>query len=251
MAHDIAAVIVDTDCHTLAYNALFQSVSRFDVRQVIVYSDRPDAWPGYSVTPIAPLTSIADYNTLIIKRLAEDLRCAHALVLQFDGFILNPQEWAPLFQHYDYIGAPWPDDPAHPVGNGGFSLRSRRLVDTVARLDYPDATEAEDVFICRRMGDTLTAQGLHFAPRDVAAHFSVEFPPVRWPTFGFHGIFLLPDVYQNAPDYLVNNLSDRVIRQRANYLLPDLQRHAPAAAQALVARLQALQARAATLHPEH
>lgn len=220
MSLSISVVIVDTDCHALAFNALHQSVTQFDVQQVIIFSDRPEAWPGYPVICIDPITSIEAYNQLITKRLAEELICDHALIIQFDGFILNPQEWAPLFLHYDYIGAPWPNYSEHAVGNGGFSLRSRRLIEAVAELEYSDLSEPEDLFICRRMRPALEEKGLRFASREIAAHFSVEWPSVPWPTFGFHGIFHLPDVYRNNIEFLIDNLSDRVVRARWKYFFP-------------------------------
>jgi len=242
MAPDIALAIADTDQHALALNALRQSVARFPVRQVLVYSDRPQAWPGFDVLPIPTLRRIEDYNRLITRRLAEDLRCAHVLVIQYDGFVLNPQAFEPQFLAHDYIGAPWPQfaEGDGEVGNGGFSLRSRRLVDAVAALDYPDLCEAEDLFICRSARPALQAQGLQFAPRAVAARFSVEFPTVPWPTFGFHGIFHLPSVYRNDLDALVELLSNRVLQGKAGYLLPGITRLSPAAGQRYRARLAAL-----------
>jgi hypothetical protein len=241
MKRSIAAVIADTDCHVLAYNALHNSVSRFEVQQVIVFSDRPEAWPGYPVITIPKLRSVAEYNALIVKRLAEELRCDHALVMQFDGFILNPDRWAPLFQEYDYIGAPWPHHTGHNVGNGGFSLRSRKLVEAVAAMDYPDLTEPEDLHICRHLRPTLEARhGVRFATPEIASHFSFEYPHAPWPTFGFHGVFHLADVYRNAPEFLINNLSDRLIQSRVDWLLPGIRRVHPSMEAVYLARLQSL-----------
>lgn len=236
MSRSIAVVIVDTDCHALAFNALHQSVTQFDVQQVIIFSDKPEAWPGYPVIRINPIASIEAYNQLITKRLAEELICDHALIIQFDGFILNPQEWAPLFLHYDYIGAPWPNYSEHAVGNGGFSLRSRRLIEAVAELEYSDLSEPEDLFICRRMRPALEEKGLRFASREIAAHFSVEWPNVLWPTFGFHGIFHLPFVYRDAPDFLIDKLSDRLVKDRWQYVFPMLEKISPASARNLIKR---------------
>jgi hypothetical protein len=240
MKRNIAAVIADTDCHVLALNALHNSISRFDVQQVIVYSDRPEAWGGYPVIQIPKLTSVEAYNALIVKRLPEDLRCDHALVMQFDGFILNPDQWAPLFLTYDYIGAPWPHHTGHTVGNGGFSLRSRRLVEAVAAIGYPDLSVAEDLHICRTLRPELEATGIRFPSPDIAAHFSFEYPNVPWPTFGFHGVFHLADVYRNAPEFLINNLSDRLIKSRKDWLLPGIRRVHPEFEALYMARLQKL-----------
>ena len=234
---DTAIAIADTDHHVLALQALQHSVACFPVGQVIVFSDRPQAWPGFDVVQVPTLRRIEDYNRLITRRLADVLQRDRVLVIQYDGFVLNPAEYAPLFHHYDYLGAPWPQFAECGVGNGGFSLRSRRLVDAVARLDYADLSEAEDLFICRRSRPALEAAGLRFAPRALAAHFSVEFPMVPWPTFGFHGIFHLPGVYRERLDFLIDNLSDRVLRSRADFLLPAITRQSAEAGAALRRRL--------------
>ena len=245
----IAVAIADTDQPVLALQALRHTLARFEAGQVIVFSDRPEAWPGYEVQRIPRLQDMADYNLLITRQLAEVLRCDRVLVIQYDGFVLHPQEFSPTFLHHDYLGAPWPQFTECGVGNGGFSLRSRRLVDAVASLDYADPTEAEDLFICRRSRPRLEAAGLRFAPKAVAAHFSVEYPAVPWPTFGFHGIFHLPSVYRHGLGFLVDNLSERVLRGRADFLLPAIDRLSPEAGLAFRRRLVALQAAAGLAEP--
>ena len=240
IARRMAVVIADTDHHVLARQALRHTLSQLDAGQVIVFSDRPEAWPGFDVAATPQLQRIEDYNLLITQRLPELLQRDRVLVIQYDGFVLHPEEFAPLFLHYDYLGAPWPQFDDCGVGNGGFSLRSRRLVDAVARLDYADPAEAEDLFICRRSRPLLAAAGLRFAAKAVAAHFSVEYPAVPWPTFGFHGIFHLPGVYRHDLDFLVANLSERVLRSRTEYLLPAIDRLSPQAGQAYRRRLAAL-----------
>ncbi len=240
MTPDIAIVIADTDQHVLAFNALRHSLEQFAVRQVIIFSDRPQAWPGYAVNEIPKLVRIEDYNLLITRKIAEVLSCERALVIQFDGFVINGGEFSPIYAHYDYLGAPWPDAGPHDVGNGGFSLRSRRLIEAVAGLPYPDPSQAEDVFVCQTLRPSLEALGLRFAPKAIAAHFSVEFPPVPWPTFGFHGIFHLPNVYRNSLDFLIEHLSDRIVLSRSNYLMPAIERFSASAAQQLLRRLDSL-----------
>lgn len=238
----LAIAIVDTDHHVLARQALLHSLKAMAFHQVLVYSDRPELWAGLPVRTIPTLRSITEYNLLITQRLAQDLEADFVLVIQYDGFILNADQFSPHFLHYDYIGAPWPNFDHHEVGNGGFSWRSRKLVQAVAALDYADPAEAEDLFICRRMRPALEAQGCRFAPKAIASHFSVEFPAVPYPTFGFHGIFHLPSVYREMPDFLVDNLSDRIVKTRADYLLPGLTQLAPASAERLRQRAAALAA---------
>ena len=235
----IAVAIVDTDLHVLARQALLHSMRLMEQQglpfsQVLIYSDRPELWPGLPVIPVPTL------RLIITRQLAEHLSADHVLVIQYDGVVLNADQFSPHFLHYVYIGAPWPNYEDNNVGNGGFSWRSRRLVHAVAQLDYPDPAQAEDLFICRTMRDTLERAGCRFAPKAIASHFSVEFPAVPYPTFGFHGIFHLPSVYREMPDFLLDHLSDRIVKSRSGYLLPGLQVVAPETALKLQARLAAL-----------
>lgn len=121
--------------------------------------------------------------------------CSHVLVVQQDGYILDPALWSHRWPDYDYIGAPWPENLLAPqfqarnVGNGGFSLRSSRLCREVARLaGQRFVGQAEDVVICQELRPDLEKLGMRFAPLEVAERFSVEWRPAPGPTFGFHGI---------------------------------------------------------------
>lgn len=238
MSRNLAIVIADTSQHVLARNALLHSARGLDPRQVLIYSDRPEAWPEWTVQRIDPIADLAAYNRLVVQQLAEDLRADHALVIQYDGFVLDAREFSPLFLHYDYIGAPWPHFQDMDVGNGGFSLRSRRLVERVASKPYDGRVMAEDLFICRELRPELEqCHHLRFAPRQVAAHFSMESVPVPWPTLGFHGVFHLPMVYRERIDYLLEHLSLHTLRRWERMLRPAFARISPAAVEAFERRL--------------
>jgi hypothetical protein len=135
-----------------------------------------------------------------------------ALVFQHDGFVLNPSAWSDEFLCFDYIGAPWSmafnalDDWDHPTGgpyrlqNGGFSLRSRRLIQACAELYAASAIprpHPEDMSICIDIAAALEERGIRFAPLDVAARFSLEAfnsGSMKWNgQFGFHS-FKLTDI---------------------------------------------------------
>jgi hypothetical protein len=245
MKPNLAVAIIDTDMHVLAHQALAHTLRGMEqhglpISQVLIYTDRAALWRNLPVISVPALKSIKDYNLLVTQELANHLTADYVLVIQYDGFVLNPDQFSPHFLHYDYIGAPWPNHDRYEVGNGGFSWRSKRLVQEVASLNYADPNEAEDIFICHRMRETLERLGCRFAPKAIASHFSVEFPAVPYPTFGFHGIFHLPAVYREMPEFLVENVSDRILKSRSNYLLPGLQAISAAAAKALQRRLEAI-----------
>ena len=98
----------------------------------------------------------------------------YCLVIQWDGFVINPNCWNNIFFDYDYIGAPWPDKPENMnVGNGGFSLRSKKLIEWTSTLtDWTG--QNEDTFIVSTKKSELESQGLKIAPVEVATQFSVE-----------------------------------------------------------------------------
>ena len=143
---------------------------------------------------IAPLTSSAAYSHFMLKRLADIVEADFALVVQWDGYVLNPTAWHQQFLNYDYIGARWPHfDDDFVVGNGGFSLRSRNLLracqDSRILCDGP-----EDLVIGRTYRRFLEDEfGIRFASPTVADAFSFE-RTEQHETFGFHGVFNLVNI---------------------------------------------------------
>ncbi|MEZ0389889.1 MAG: DUF5672 family protein [Verrucomicrobium sp.] len=119
---------------------------------------------------------------------------SHMLCIHLDGYIVNPELWDPAWLEYDYIGAPWPEDlNKDRVGNGGFCLKSRRLLNRIAEIPWQDFPG--DVLVCSVFREQLIAEGFKFAPLEVAALFSIENKiPEHQPakTFGFHGTMNFP-----------------------------------------------------------
>lgn len=151
--------------------------------------------PGTAATwrRIPKIESRHAYSRFMLHDLAEHVATSHVLCVQWDGYVLDASRWDPAFLEYDYIGAPWPHfSDGMRVGNGGFSLRSRRLINACKALPIP--IEAEDVAICRTHRYLLEAQGLRFAPETLARRFAFERAPRRGDEFGFHGAFNMVDV---------------------------------------------------------
>lgn len=139
---------------------------------------------------IEPLKSRADYSDFVLRHLAAHIATPFALVIQWDGYVLEGSNWHEGFRQYDYIGAPWPQfDDGNTVGNGGFSLRSRRLLQATSRLPA-SAHEPEDTLICRtHRGWLETNCAISFAPEAVARQFAYERTVRHGGEFGFHGVF--------------------------------------------------------------
>lgn len=150
------------------------------------------------IVAINPIASIQDYNTFMLRDLVRYFNTSHVLVTQWDGFVLDPNCWRPAFLNFDYIGAPWPPELLledrfrernYIVGNGGFSLRSKKLQqvlhDHYHELDFTHPSE--DVVICQYNRAFLESKGIVFAPPPAARLFSWECEAYSGPTFGVHG----------------------------------------------------------------
>lgn len=156
---------------------------------------------------IPSIDSIERYSEFCIRDLAPYVSTDFALIVQHDGFVLNPDSWDDVFLAYDYVGAPWfvkeeywferfkfPEElrNTHVVGNGGFSLRSKKLLETSSRLAARGMFKTyhpEDLALCVYNRKDMEDAGIKFAPREVAERFSIEgHNHVYDKQFGFHGL---------------------------------------------------------------
>lgn len=145
---------------------------------------------------IPQLRSSQDYSRFVLHGLGQSITTSHCLIVQWDGFIVDPDAWEDAFLEHDYIGASWPQfSDGHDVGNGGFSLRSKRLLDACQTSGFVYAEEAEDLLIARRNRVWLESEhGMRFADQALANNFSFERSRTADRSFGFHGVFNLPTV---------------------------------------------------------
>lgn len=200
----------------MAQKALIYSLRGLDFGKVRLLTPRPPRRLDQRIDhiPIDPLCSLGAYSRFVLQDLVRYVETPFCLLVQSDGFVTRPEAWRDDFLDYDYIGAPWPKtsavrggadylihdiSEAGRVGNGGFSLRSRRLLEMCSKIDadlFGDL--AEDFIICRILRQYLCARGIRFAPLELAAQFALELPLAEVPcqpdqTFGFHGRHFDPD----------------------------------------------------------
>lgn len=227
MRPSTSVAIIDTESHALAERALRRTLDSFPADEALIFTDRAEPWGGRPIVQIDRIQSLTDYNRIIFEMLPAKVKTDFVLVIQFDGFAINARKFTEDFFDYDYIGAPWaaglvPDHGA-TVGNGGFSLRSRRLLQVLSTAPYPiDLTLPEDNLICLTLRERLERGGIRFAPLDVARRFSVESDRTERVTpFGFHGLHLLPLVFGEDQDFLIANLPERCFRE-GSYQLNNL-----------------------------
>jgi len=166
----------------------------------------PSVPAATEVIPQNGLDSIEGYNEFMMKGLNSYIETDFALIVQWDGFALDPANWQPVFLEYDYIGAVWPWMPSGiQVGNGGFSLRSKKLLEA---LQDPRVIShhPEDLAICQTYRHLLERDfDVRFAPPQVADQFSFERHP-HSKSFGFHGFYNFHRVF--ASDELRKRLEE-------------------------------------------
>lgn len=154
---------------------------------------------------IAPIRSLVHYSLFVLKRIHEFVDTKHLLIVQGDGWILNPESWDNEWLGLDYIGALFNQYDNPPImGVGGFSFRSKALMREVSSI-YPAWTETEestnalqnrldyyeDGVIAMGARAYLEKKGFKFATVEQGARFSAGGNPnnkyhIEKP-FGIHG----------------------------------------------------------------
>jgi len=190
----ITLVCVDTANHALALRALAKSMAGVCYGRTLLLTDALPAGvaapDGVEVVRIAAIGSRDAYSHFVLKALLPHIATPQALLVQWDGYVVNPAAWDPAFLDCDYIGAKWYwYDDGMRVGNGGFSLRSRKLLEALQDPRIALAG-AEDTTIGRTFRPLLEHEhGIRYAGDALADRFSFEAAyPIGKP-FGFHGLF--------------------------------------------------------------
>ncbi len=184
----------------------------------------------------------SDKNRFLLGDLHKYFETSHCLYVEADSFVVNANLWKEEFLEFDYIGAPLPNkiqinpnlkkegvsahnpnihEPVNEnivlnmkencVGGGGFSLRSRKLLKTVAQINYDSLNFPilnEDLIICHYLYKEMIDKGISFAPPELAAQFSIENPHHLYgqnanSVFGFHARhmrdYFLKEYMRRAP----------------------------------------------------
>lgn len=155
------------------------------------------------------------YSRFVVYDLIDYIDSDYVILIQDDGFIVNPKLWRDEFLNYDYIGAPWPipndnttfrdiNGNLSRVGNGGFTLRSKKLLSVPKKLNIEWRSYGgffnEDGFICASNKHLYEQEGCKIAPIDIAKYFSHESEVEEIKDiipFGFHGRGRKYDIFSN------------------------------------------------------
>lgn len=100
--------------------------SKVDFGAVKLLSDHK-----YSTHIIPKLNSLVMYSIFMLTKVHEFIDTDHVLIVQRDGWILNPQSFDPALLELDYIAPLFMQ--YDKVGSGGFSLRSKKIMQDIAK----------------------------------------------------------------------------------------------------------------------
>lgn len=231
---NVTLLCVETRSPSLALWAMRRCLNQVRFAKAILITDLAIdyVYPRDIEVIAAPhITKVDDYSLYILSDLTPLIKGGHVLIMQWDSFITNPKSWIDIFLHYDYIGAPWPHHPETPVGNGGFSLRSVKLIQAIQNKKI-NKRHPEDQCICIDNRLLLEKEfGIKFAPLEIANKFSVE-RGENFSAFGMHGVFNFPyflnylelkSVIQIIPDSFLGNLDTydliEALLKKKHYLL--------------------------------
>jgi hypothetical protein len=147
-------------------------------------------WGASKVVYDPRIKNIDDWNKAVLYDLWRHVGTEFGLLIHPDGYVINPSAWRWEYMDYDYTGAPWPvpheaDRISYRTATGelvrqgnSVSLRSRRIMELPTRLNLPftpfHGNTNEDGKLCVEWRDILKAEGIKYAPVELAAHFSKE-----------------------------------------------------------------------------
>jgi Protein of unknown function (DUF5672) len=198
--HNVTLLCVETRDPELAHWAIDRCLRGVSFAKVVLLTNLDrlgDKRPDIEYVQSPKILTTKDYSDVLLTGIEEYVQGTHVLIMQWDSFITNPSLWQDRFLDYDYIGPVWPHHPETPVGNGGFSLRSVKLLKAIKRPEFI-RKHPEDYCICVDNKDFLEKEcGIRFAPTALADQFAVE--RAQWhETFGFHGFFNFANVLNDS-----------------------------------------------------
>ena len=187
---NVTLLCVETRDPDLALWAIDQCLGRAQFAKVVLITNLERVSKQRSDIEYVQAPNIRttrDYSDLLLTGLSQYVKGSHVLVIQWDSFVIHPELWTDDFLSYDYIGPVWPHHPQNPVGNGGFSLRSVKLLEAIKKPGF-FKKHPEDYCIVADNQAFLKGYGIQIAPKEIAEQFAVE--RTRWhEAYGFHGFF--------------------------------------------------------------
>jgi hypothetical protein len=189
----VTIVCVDCKFYGQSANALLRCLGEVTPTRCLLLTDIYLELEGVEVVQIDPIKTIEDYSQFIIKKLWKYIETDFCLIVQWDGYVLNGDLWLDEFYDYSFVGAPWLYRDKRNVGNAGFCLISKELLNILGNDDFIQICSPDDEIIGRLYRHYLEENySIKFPSEELADKFSFELRQPTQKTFGFHGHFHEP-----------------------------------------------------------
>lgn len=199
--------LIGVDCMDLNRLIKARDICIKDVEfgAVKLLSSKPSFDP--TVIKIPDIRNKEEYSNFIMKELYKYVDTLYCLIFQYDGVVVDAKRFKLEFLTVDYIGATWWRKDNMNVGNGGFSLRSKKLMQICATDPNIKEFHPEDDKICRKYRKYLEKEHeIKFATEEMANEFAIEGHNVPYPDnvysgqFGVHGNHIQgTPIYKSLP----------------------------------------------------
>ena len=207
----LSIIALSDDNLKKSINVLANTAKHIPHKKIILLTSKVEIQisdnPEISIIKVEPITSAAQYNNFVIYKLHKFIDTSHVLIVQWDGQILNPKKWSEKFLNYDFVGAPFipreydfnycrdKNYNFYVIGNGGFTIRSKRLLESAIKYDLKDdlsyTNNHEDGFYSVLHREFLESRNFTWADFSTAKEFCLETPLSLDDIFsfplGFHG----------------------------------------------------------------
>jgi Protein of unknown function (DUF5672) len=223
---DTSLVLIETRQRELGLMAVQDCLKQVKFGDVLIFSDKPEFFTSrlgseYNIRAIEvpDWPEKIGWSRFLWSGVAPYLRTSFMLSVQWDSWAVDYEAWDDEFYCYDYIGAPWTwYHDGRRIGNGGFSLRSTRLMRYLrAHRDvFPCTTDLDDDLLCRRYRPQLEEVGFVWAPEPLATRFAFECAKPDHETFGFHALYNFGMVLEH--DRLLERCR---VAMKSPYIYPD------------------------------
>lgn len=190
-----------TDIDSILRIGIYSSKNINFGKKIIYTYQEPSIDPEDFEIVIIPEVKYELFSDFVLSNYHKMFDTDYMINFHHDGFIQNSYSWQSSFLKYDYIGAPLHYSNFLINGNGGFSLRSKRLtseVDSIYKNYKFYNTVPEDLMISYFLKNELESKNMKFAPLEECVKFSLEhhlvFDQSKYEeSFGFHEIEKLFD----------------------------------------------------------
>ena len=187
--------LIAVDCYQVgsAISSLRKSMEQVEFNSVKLITDVYIELDGIECIVIHKIKSVPEYSEFIIKELYKYFSTDYVLITQHDSWVLCGDSWDDDFYNYDFLGAAWTYIDGFNQANGGFSLRTHRFCELVAKDKSIEIYHPEDSVLGRLYRTYLEKKyGFKFPTDEVCDKFAFELREPVCNTFGFHSYFYQP-----------------------------------------------------------